>query len=150
MDNNSPSYKGFKPASEASSKSKRANRRRDTKHEVLLRRALWHMGLRYRKHVKDLPGKPDIVFRGPRVAVFCDGDFWHGRNWPELRQKLARRKNSEYWIAKIRYNIERDRKNNQKLKEDGWHVVRVWETDIHRDPDAVAARIKSVIENVDI
>src|SRR5437879_6384164 len=74
----SPSFKGLKPASEASSRAKRGNRRRDTLQEMLLRRELWKMGLRYRKNVETMPGKPDLVFPGARVVVFCDGDFWHG------------------------------------------------------------------------
>jgi DNA mismatch endonuclease, patch repair protein len=91
-----PSYKGFEPASEVASRTKRANRPRDSAHELLLRRTIWRMGLRYRKHVAMLPGSPDLVFFAARVVVFCDGDFWHGRDWHSLKSKLERRHNAPY------------------------------------------------------
>ncbi|MFP5262376.1 MAG: very short patch repair endonuclease [Blastocatellia bacterium] len=141
-----PSFTGFKPASAASSQVKRSNRRRDTKHEVLLRRELWRLGLRFRKNVETLPGKPDIVFSGVRVVVFCDGDFWHGRKWQTLKSKLEQGTNATYWSAKIASNIERDIRNTSRLQEAGWHVIRLWETDILRDPEAAAALIKSAVD----
>jgi len=101
--------------------------------------------LRYRKNVKTLPGKPDIVFGRARVAVFCDGDFWHGRNWKELKSKLRQGTNAEYWLAKIESNIERDRLNTALLEADGWSVLRLWETDIKRDPQAAAESVKKVV-----
>jgi DNA mismatch endonuclease (patch repair protein) len=140
-----PSYQGLQPASAAASRAKRANRRRDTEHELLLRRALWHIGLRYRKNFESLHGKPDIVFLRAHIAVFCDGDFWHGRDWTELRAKLERGTNSDYWIAKIASNIERDRRNTTLLEEDGWRVVRIWESDIKKDPKAVACYIRDIV-----
>jgi DNA mismatch endonuclease (patch repair protein) len=81
-----PRYSEFRPASEASSRAMRGNRDRDTQPEVLLRRALWRMGVRYRKNVAEICGKPDLVFPGARIVVFCDGDFWHGREWESLRR----------------------------------------------------------------
>lgn len=102
-----PSYKGFAPASEAAWRAKRANRKTDTAHEVLLRRALWRLGLRYRKHVSNLPGNPDLVFRRARILVYCDSDFWHGRNWDKLKGQLEQRHNAAYWLAKISRNRER-------------------------------------------
>ncbi len=122
-----PSFIGFKPASEAASKAKRANRRKDTGHELLLRKTIWRLGLRYRKHVKSLPGRPDLVFSQARVVVFCDGDFWHGRNWRQLRRQLARRHNADYWLAKIARNRDRDRQNNRTLQRGGWRAVRLWD-----------------------
>src|SRR6516225_4042686 len=83
----SPTFKGFTPASKASSRTKQANRATDTGPELLLRHALWALGLHYRKHVTHLPGRPDIVFSRARVVVFCDGDFWHGRNWRRLKEQ---------------------------------------------------------------
>src|SRR2546425_5950598 len=83
-----PSFRGYKPSSEASSRAMRGNRKRDTKPEKLLRRQLWRLGLRFRKNVSSLPGQPDIVFPTEKIAVFCDGDFWHGRNWADLKSKL--------------------------------------------------------------
>jgi DNA mismatch endonuclease (patch repair protein) len=141
-----PSFTGLKPASEASSKAKQNNRRSDTKHELLLRRELWSLGLRFRKNVESLPGKPDIVFPGVRIAVFCDGDFWHGRKWQTLKPKLAQGANAAYWAAKIASNIERDKRNTTLLEEAGWQVIRLWETDIRRDPTAVAKYIKESID----
>lgn len=140
-----PSYRGLQPASAASSHAKRANRPSDTQHELLLRRELWRIGLRYRKNVQTLPGKPDIVFLGPRVVVFCDGDFWHGRDWPTLRAKLEQGTNPDYWVAKIKSNIERDQRNTSLLEEAGWHVIRVWESDIKKDLCVVACHIRDVV-----
>ena len=145
MAKKSPSFRGLQPASAASSRAKRANRRHDTQHELLLRSELWRMGLRYRKNVRTLPGKPDIVFPGVRVVVFCDGDFWHGRDWPALRAKLEQGTNPDYWTAKIESNIERDRHNTALLEEDGWHVVRLWESDIKKDPFVAACYVRDVI-----
>lgn len=141
----SPSFTSLKPASDASSRAKRHNRRADTQHEKTLRRELWLMGLRYRKNVGTLPGKPDIVFVHARVAVFCDGDFWHGRDWEEQKAKLRQGTNAEYWLPKIESNIERDRLNNALLEADGWSVLRLWETDILRDPQAAAELVREVV-----
>ena len=102
-----PSFDGLQPASKAASRAKRANRKKDSRHEVLLRRELWKLGVRYRKYVAKLPGNPDLVFRGARVVVFCDGDFWHGRNWDQLRAALGRRHNADYWIAMTYSQISR-------------------------------------------
>src|SRR4051812_14667372 len=100
-----PSYSHFLPASELSSRTKRANRREGGKAEQLLRRTLWRKGLRFRTHLRSLAGQPDIVFTRAKVCIFCDGDFWHGREWPSLREKLLRRANPDYWLPKISRNI---------------------------------------------
>lgn len=84
--------------------------------EVLLRKTLWSRGIRYRLHASDLPGKPDIVFPNHKVAVFVDGDFWHGRNWQELEKKLKHRANPDYWLAKIEYNRSRDLEQTAALQ----------------------------------
>lgn len=136
-----PSFAGLRPSSETASRAKRANKKHDTKPEMLLRRALWALGLRYRKHAAHLPGKPDIVFAAARVAVFCDGDFWHGRNWAVLRRQLLRRHNPDYWVAKIARNRRRDRGQTALLMKAGWTVLRLWETDILSDPEAAAAAV---------
>lgn len=128
-----PRFSDFKPASESASRIKQRNRSRDTKAEVLLRKELWRLGLRYRLHAPDLPGKPDIVFRRARVVVFCDGDFWHGRGWRMRREKLSRGTNAPYWMAKIGANVARDRRHTRALQQAGWVVVRLWETDVLRD-----------------
>lgn len=141
----SPSFAGLTPASRASSRAKQANRSKDTTAERLLRSALWRLGLRFRKNLRSLPGKPDVVFIRQRVAVFCDGDFWHGRNWTRLRRNLARGANAQYWTAKIASNIARDRTNDQKLQARGWQVVHLWETDVLNDPTRAASIVKDIV-----
>jgi DNA mismatch endonuclease (patch repair protein) len=141
-----PSFVGLYPASETASRAKRANCKKDTRPEVLLRRELWRLGLRYRKNARGLPGNPDLVFRAARVVVFCDGDFWHGRDWERLRAQLARRHNPEYWIAKIGRNRERDMEQSAQLTAAGWLVVRLWESAIIRDPRAAAHLVKRRVE----
>lgn len=140
-----PSFKGLSPASEASSRVKRANRSRDTTTELALRRELFSMGFRYRKNVPHLPGKPDLAFIGARVAVFCDGDFWHGRSWPVRSAKLGQGANASYWLAKIARNIERDAENTVELQRQGWCVIRLWETDIQRDPHQAACQVRDAV-----
>src|SRR5262245_27046521 len=106
------SYRGLRPASSLTSAvASAASRKRDTKVELLLRRALWRRGLRYRVDVATLPGRPDIVFVGRRLVVFCDGDFWHGRDLRRRLRRLASGHNPRYWVEKIRGNVRRDRKN---------------------------------------
>ncbi len=112
---------------------------------MLLRSEIWRLGLRFRKNVRSLPGKPDLVFPAARVAVFCDGDFWHGRNWRALRRKLQRSANAAYWIAKIKSNRQRDIRNTKLLEKDGWYVIRLWESDIKQDPHSVAVYVKRVV-----
>ena len=141
----SPSFAGLRPASEAASRAKQANRKRDSLPERLLRRALWRLGQRYRKYGKALPGNPDLVFSGPRVVVFCDGDFWHGRQWTILKEKLRRGTNAPYWLAKIARNRQRDCDNTAALEQDGWLVLRLWETDIKKNPLAAAQLIQQAV-----
>ncbi len=113
---------------------------KDTGLEVCLRSELHKRGLRFRKHVRDLPGKPDIVFPRARVAVFIDGDFWHGYRLPAWEESL-----SEFWKRKIRSNRERDRKNFRKLRAMGWHVVRVWQHQAKGDLEGCFERIMSAV-----
>lgn len=141
-----PSFAGLRPASEASSRAMRGNRARNTAPEILLRNALRAYALRYRLHDATLPGRPDLVFPSRRLAVFCDGDFWHGRHWPRLRVQLARRANADYWIAKIAANRDRDILQRRALRKAGWMVLRVWESAIRRKPDAVARQVATAFE----
>lgn len=141
----SPSYQGLRPATAAASHVGRGNRGRDTVPERLLRSALWQRGLRFRVHYPKLPGRPDIVLIGRRVAIFCDGDFWHGRNWEARQQKLSRGNNADYWKAKIERNIQRDQEVNHALHELGWTVLRVWESDVRADPEAAAERLIAML-----
>ena len=142
----SPSFEGCRAVSLVTSQTKRANRYRDTSHELLLRRELWRLGLRYRKHAKHLPGKPDILFANAKVAIFCDGDFWHGRSWSRLKRKLKNGSNPDYWIKKIASKRKRDNLCTKALKRFGWHVLRVWETDIRKDPTGVAQIIAHCVK----
>ena len=121
-----------------------AVRGKDTKAELALRRALHRRGLRYRLHPSDVPGRPDIVIRSRRLAVFADGDMWHGNAW-RLRG-LSRLEdmfptNTEFWTKKIRRNMERDREVTARLTKEGWTVVRIWESEILADPDAAARKV---------
>jgi DNA mismatch endonuclease (patch repair protein) len=141
----SPSFAGREAASPQASGIKRRNRKTDTTAELALRRVLWRLGLRYRVNKQGLPGTPDIVFPRQRIVVFVDGDFWHGRNWEQRKARLASGNNAAYWIAKIAYNRERDRNNELLLTELGWKVVRVWETDVVKDPEWAATRILGLV-----
>ena len=134
-------YDDLHPASHAASRAARgSSSKRDTKPERILRAALWLAGLRgYRCDVLALPGRPDIVFPGTRIAVFCDGDFWHGR---DLKRRLAHLRaghNAAYWIAKIEGNVARDRRHDSALIAAGWVVLRFWESDIVKNVAAVVA-----------
>jgi DNA mismatch endonuclease, patch repair protein len=136
------SFAGLAPSSARSSAAARASSRKEhSRPEVLLRKHLWQRGLRYRLHGRALPGRPDIVFPGPRVVVFCDGDFWHGRELNKRMEKLARGNNAPYWLAKISGNVERDVAQTLALQSLGWVVLRFWETDILSDPNIVAEAV---------
>jgi DNA mismatch endonuclease (patch repair protein) len=113
----------------------KGNRGRDTRPEKLIRSHLHSLGLRFRKHARPVPSlrcEADILFRRARVAVFIDGCFWHG--CPEHGH--TPRRNSDYWQAKISRNVERDRRHDRQLTDEGWKVIRVWE----HDPPAAASR----------
>jgi DNA mismatch endonuclease, patch repair protein len=143
-----PRYDALQPASAAASKVKRRNPAQGTSIEMMLRRRLWAVGLRYRLHVKDLPGKPDLVFPRQKLAVFMDGDFWHGRDWAQRRKALAGGHNAGYWLAKISYNRERDERNTALLRNAGWTVLRLWETDVKRAPDEAVEKVFRVLEGL--
>ena len=108
---------------------------------MMLRKALAKAGLRYRLHRKDLAGNPDIVFAGLKLAVFVDGDFWHGRGWVGRRARLEGVHNSDYWIRKIEANMRRDRRKRRELTKLGWRVLRFWEGEILRDAQFAASKI---------
>lgn len=147
----SASYVGLVPASpRASAAARGASRKQGTSPERILGRALFRLGLRYRKSVRTLPGCPDFVFTRSRVVVFCDGDFWHGKDWEKRRAKLARGTNAPYWLAKVARNIERDREQDEALRALGWRVLRFWESEIQDDPESAAAETrKAVNEGLD-
>jgi len=115
-------------------------RGRDTGLERVVCTGLRKLGLRFRTHAKDLPGRPDVVFRTARVAVFVDGDFWHGYRFPRWRDKLP-----PFWRAKIAGNRIRDVRNFRKLRRMGWTVVRIWQHASRRDLDSELQRVKSAV-----
>lgn len=141
-----PSYRGFTPASRTASRIASASSgKRDTKPELLLRRGVRRAGLRCMIDVASLPGRPDMVFPAARLAVFCDGDFWHGRNLQRRVLRLAAGHNAPYWVAKIKSNVDRDRRANRALRESGWNVLRFWEHDVVANPEkAVNAVLKAI------
>lgn len=141
-----PSFAGLRPASNrASVAAQGASKKAGTRCEIILRRELWKRGFRYRIQVSKLPGRPDIVFPKARVAVFCDGDFWHGRNLDRRLAQLKVGHNSGYWVAKLQRNVARDRENQRALEGLGWTVVRVWETDVLREPAGTTDRVVETI-----
>jgi len=117
--------------SEQRRKNMQAIRASGTKAEVLLSKALWSKGYRYRKNDKTVPGKPDIVFKRYKIAIFCDGEFWHGKDWEIKKPKLDQ--NKEYWVKKIERNIERDKEVKYALEIAGWTVVRFWDKEIRKN-----------------
>ena len=116
---------------------------KDTNLEVAVRSGLHKKGYRFRKHVRSLPGSPDIVFTRKKIAVFVDGDFWHGYDFENLREKL-----SPFWQEKIAKNIARDERNFAALREMGWIVIRVWQHEIKKDLDGAVDRIAETVETV--
>lgn len=108
---------------------------KDTKIELILRKKLWEKGYRYRKNYKKLPGKPDIVLTKYKIAIFCDSEFFHCKDWKNLKSKLCRSNNSQFWINKIQTNIERDERVNKELLFLGWTVIRFWGDEIKKNPD---------------
>ena len=111
----------------------------------MLRRELWNRGYRYRKNDKSLPGTPDIVLGKYKIVVFCDGEFFHGKDWEVLKPRLMKSKNSEYWISKISRNITHDNEVNKALLFKGWTVIRFWGNDIKRDVDGCIKVIEETI-----
>lgn len=116
---------------------------KDSKIEVLLRKELWNRGLRYRKNVTRIFGKPDIAFIGKKIAVFCDSEFWHGYNWEERKKDF--KSHQEFWIPKIERNMERDKEVNEKLTSEGWIVLRFWGKEIKKNTVQCADQIEKVV-----
>ena len=116
-----------------------------SKNEVMLMKELWSRGLRYRKNVKTVCGKPDIAFISKKVAVFCDSEFWHGHNWEERKKDF--KSNQEFWIPKIERNMERDKEVTEALESDGWTVLRFWGNDIKKKLSDCADIIEKAVRN---
>ena len=118
---------------------------KDTSIEVKLRKELWSRGYRYRKNVSNLPGKPDIVLTKYKIAIFCDSEFFHGKDWEVLKPRLEKSNNADYWEKKISRNMERDNEINKKLLFMGWTVIRFWGKDILKNIDDCISVIEDVI-----
>lgn len=118
-------------------------RNKDSAIEILLRTALWEKGYRYRKNVKTVFGHPDIAFIGKKVAVFVDSEFWHGYDWEN--RKADFKTNQAFWIPKIERNIERDKEVNEKLKSEGWTVIRFWGKDIKKNTEDCVLQIEEAL-----
>lgn len=114
-----------------------------SKIELMLRKELWHRNIRYRKNAGKVFGKPDIVFKIKKVAVFCDSEFWHGYNWEERKQDF--KSNRQFWIPKIERNMQRDIEVTEKLTQDGWTVLRFWGNQIKKDVVACADIIEKAV-----
>jgi len=127
---------------EQRSKLMSAIRSKNTKDEVRLAKALWHIGLRYRKNNKKVFGCPDLTFRNLKIAIFVDGEFFHGKDWETRRKPKT---NSEYWIKKIERNIQRDIEVNHYLESHNWKVLRFWSNDIKKNLGSCISEILNTI-----
>ena len=118
---------------------------KDTSIEIPVRKALWQKGYRYRKNYKGLPGKPDIVLTKEKIAIFCDSEFFHGKDWEVLKPRLEKTNNGEYWQKKISRNMEHDDEVNKQLLFLGWTVIRFWGEDILKKTDECIHVIEETI-----
>lgn len=116
---------------------------KDSKAELALRTTLWKAGYRYRKHYVKLPGTPDVALTKYKIAIFCDGDFWHGRNWESRKHDF--KSNKEFWINKIERNMERDKEKDTALRNLGWVPLHFWEKDILKNPDFCLQSLKNLL-----
>ncbi len=118
-----------------------------SKIETMLGKALWAKGLHYRKNNKTVFGKPDFTFKKLKIAIFVDGEFWHGKDW-ETR-KHDHKSNVKFWHRKIERNIERDKEVNAKLKSDGWKVLRFWGKEIRKNLTDCVEKIEETVNEVE-
>ena len=126
-------------------KNMQAVKNKDSQIELLLRKELWSRGLRYRKNVNRIYGKPDIVFIGKKIAVFSDSEFWHGYNWEERKKDF--KSHQEFWIPKIERNMERDAEVTAKLESEGWTVLRFWGNEIKKNTAQCADIIEKAVHS---
>ena len=120
---------------------------KDSEIEILLRKALWQNGYRYRKNVSGIFGHPDIAFISKKVAIFCDSEFWHGFDWENRKNDFKIRQ--DFWIPKIERNMERDKEVNEKLINDGWTVLRFWGKEIENDLTKCLDKIEEALKEHD-
>lgn len=125
-------------------------RSKDTKIEMILRKALWSSGIRYRKNCSKIPGKPDIAITKYKIAVFCDSEFFHGKDWEQLKPRLQKGDNGEFWVNKIGKNREHDEQVNKELAFMGWTVIRFWGNDIKKNTDECIKVIEEAIFDIKI
>ena len=126
-------------------KNMQAVKNKDSQIEQLLRKELWSRGIRYRKNVNRIYGKPDIVFIGKKIAVFCDSEFWHGYNWEERKKDF--KSHQEFWIPKIERNMERDAEVTECLESEGWTVFRFWGNEIKKNTAQCADIIEKAVHS---
>ena len=135
MDNHTP---------EQRRKNMQAVKNKDSKIEIMLRKELWSRGLRYQKNSSKVYGKPDIVFIGKKVAVFCDSEFLHGYDWENKKNEIKSKR--EFWIPKIERNMQRDIEVTEKLQSENWIVLRFWGNKIKKDLTECADTIERTIK----
>ena len=122
----------------------RAIRSKNTEIELLMGKALWSLGLRYRKTDKTVFGKPDFCFKKYKIAIFCDSEFFHGKDWDSHKNDF--KNNKEFWINKIEKNIKRDEEVNAFLQNNGWSVIRFWGKEIYKNMPTCIETIKYIFE----
>lgn len=125
-------------------------RSKDTKIEMILRKALWSRGIRYRKNYSKIPGKPDMAITKYKIAIFCDSEFFHGKDWEQLKPRLQKGDNGEFWVNKIGKNREHDEQVNKKLAYMGWIVIRFCGNDIKKNTDECIKVIEEIIFDIKI
>lgn len=133
----------MKKTQEQISYNMRQVKNKDSQIEIALRKELWNRGIRYRKNSSKVFGKPDLAFIGKKVAVFCDSEFWHGYDWENKQNEIKSRR--EFWIPKIERNMARDLEVNDKLKSEGWIVLRFWGKEIKSDVSGCADIIEKTL-----
>ena len=138
MDNHTP---------EQRRRNMQAVKNKDSKIEVMLRKELWARGLHYRKNDKTVFGHPDLTFKCKKIAVFVDSEFWHGYDWGNRKDDF--KSHQEFWIPKIERNMQRDIEVNEKLKSDGWKVIRFWGKDIKKDVAACADIVERAVKEIE-
>lgn len=138
----------FRNISQGTRKTMKKLKSNDTSIEVVLRKELWRRGYRYRKNYAKLPGKPDIVLTKYKIVIFCDGEFFHGKDWEVRKLKLAQGNNGDYWVSKISRNRDRDNEINKRLLFMGWTVIRFWGNDIKRNTDECIKVIEETIFDI--
>lgn len=136
-------YAMDKLSKEQRHKNMQAVKSKGSKIEVMLAKAMWNKGLRYRKNDKTVFGKPDFTFKKYKIAIFCDSEFWHGKDWDQ--RKLEHKSNVQFWHQKIERNIQRDKEVNEELLQNGWQVIRLWGKDIEKELVNCVFKIENVI-----